>query len=50
MSKFEYMTFVSNTAKYKITHLQVAPPILIMLSKRYEEHKDLDLSSLGNIV
>jgi len=50
MSKFEYLPFVSNIAKYKITHLQVAPPILIMLSKRYEEHKGLNLSSLCNIL
>ena len=34
---------------YKITHLQVAPPIMIMLSKRPETPK-YDLSSVTDIL
>jgi 4-coumarate--CoA ligase len=45
MKQFVYPDFLTNIQKYKITDLQVAPPILIMLSKRPETAK-YDLSSV----
>jgi len=49
MQKFVYDDFLSCIQKYRITHLQAAPPILVMLDKRPETSK-YDLSSVKNIL
>lgn len=49
MQKFEYTEFLRIIQDHKITHLQVAPPIMVMLSKRPETAK-YDLSSVKNIL
>lgn len=49
MQKFVYEDFLKCLQKYRITHLQTAPPILVMLDKRPETSK-YDLSSLKNIL
>lgn len=49
MKQFNYPEFLGCIQKYKITHLQVAPPILVMLVKR-PETKKYDLSSLKGML
>jgi 4-coumarate--CoA ligase len=49
MKKFAYEEFLHVIQTYRITHLQVAPPILIMLDKRPETWK-YNLRSLENIL
>ena len=49
MQKFVYDDFLQSIERFRITHLQAAPPILIMLSKR-EETSRYNLSSLRNIL
>lgn len=49
MQKFSFEDFLDVIQKYSITHLQVAPPILIMLDKRPETAK-FDLRSVKNIL
>jgi len=49
MKKFVYEEFLSVIQTHKITNLQVAPPILIMLDKRPETGK-YDLSSVNHIL
>ena len=49
MKQFVYSEFLRCIQEYKITHLQVAPPILIMMNKR-PETKNYDLSSLKSIL
>ncbi|KAI1612733.1 hypothetical protein EDD37DRAFT_664153 [Exophiala viscosa] len=49
MQKFVYEDFLNCIQKYRITHLQAAPPILVMLDKRPETSK-YDLSSVKNIL
>lgn len=49
MQKFVYEDFLKCIEKYRITHLQSAPPILVMLHKR-PETSNYDLSSLKNIL
>ncbi|KAJ5681833.1 uncharacterized protein N7477_001773 [Penicillium maclennaniae] len=49
MQKFVFEDFLGGIQKYRITHLQLVPPILIMLDKRPETRK-YDLSSLKNIL
>jgi 4-coumarate--CoA ligase len=49
MENFVYADFLSIIQNQKITHLQVAPPILVMLSKRPETAK-YDLSSVTDIL
>ncbi|KAJ5697823.1 hypothetical protein N7488_011507 [Penicillium malachiteum] len=49
MDKFVYEDFLTVIQKFHVTHLQVAPPILIMLDKRPETAK-FDLSSVKNIL
>lgn len=39
MKKFEYEEFLKVIQTHRITHLQVAPPIMVMLSKRPETVK-----------
>jgi 4-coumarate--CoA ligase len=45
MRQFNFEEFLRIIEKYKITHLQVAPPILVMLNKRPETAK-YDISSI----
>lgn len=49
MKQFVYPEFLQAIQDYKITHLQVAPPIMVMLSKRPETAK-YDLSSLQSLL
>lgn len=49
MESFGYETFLKNIQQHKITHLQAAPPILVMLSKR-PETSNYDLSTLRHIL
>lgn len=49
MAEFHYESFLAAIARYRITSLQVAPPILVMLSKRPETSR-YDLSSLREIL
>ncbi|KAF2746113.1 4-coumarate-CoA ligase [Sporormia fimetaria CBS 119925] len=49
MRSFNYVKFLGNIQKYKVTHIQTAPPVLVMLAKR-PETKEYDLSSLQNIL
>ncbi|KAK4570487.1 hypothetical protein LTR86_002567 [Recurvomyces mirabilis] len=49
MQQFVYSDFLQHIQDYKITHLQVAPPIMVMLTKR-PETKDYDLSSLKGML
>lgn len=49
MKSFVYADFLRFIQSYKITHLQVAPPILVMMNKR-PETANYDLSSLKGIL
>jgi 4-coumarate--CoA ligase len=49
MKKFEYAAFLRVIERYQITHLQVAPPILVMLGRRPETVK-YNLSSVKHIL
>jgi 4-coumarate--CoA ligase len=49
MRKFEYAAFLKVIQRYRITHLQVAPPIIVMLARR-PETKNYDLSSLKYVM
>ncbi|KAA6414732.1 MAG: 4-coumarate- ligase [Lasallia pustulata] len=49
MKAFNYVEFLRHIQSHKITHIQTAPPVLVMLGKR-PETKDFDLSSLQNIL
>lgn len=48
MAKFQFEDFLANIQRYRVTHLQVAPPIIVMLTKRPETTR-YDLSSLRHI-
>jgi acyl-CoA synthetase (AMP-forming)/AMP-acid ligase II len=49
MEKFAYEEFLRCIETYKVTHLQMVPPILVMLSKRPETSK-YDISSVKHIL
>lgn len=49
MKKFEYEPFLQTIQDQRVTTLQIAPPIMIMLSKRPETFK-YDLSSVTDIL
>ncbi|KAF2865819.1 4-coumarate-CoA ligase [Massariosphaeria phaeospora] len=49
MRSFNYTKFLANIQRHRITHLQTAPPVLVMLAKR-PETKDYDLTSLQNVL
>lgn len=49
MRSFNYSKWLSHIQNHGITHIQTAPPILVMLAKR-EETRKYDLSSLVNIL
>ncbi|KAL7944899.1 acetyl-CoA synthetase-like protein [Trichoderma barbatum] len=48
MPKFHYEDFLATIQRYKITQLQVAPPIIVMLAKRPETAR-YDLSSVRSV-
>lgn len=49
MRTFSYTEFLKHIQNHRITHIQTAPPVLVMLAKR-PETKDYNLSSLQNIL
>jgi 4-coumarate--CoA ligase len=49
MKEFRYEEFLHTIGRYKITSLQLAPPILVMLSKRPETAR-YDLSSVKDVL
>lgn len=49
MTEFRYEDFLFVIGKYKITSLQIAPPILVMLSKRPETSR-YDISSVKDVL
>ncbi|EPE06687.1 4-coumarate- ligase [Ophiostoma piceae UAMH 11346] len=49
MGEFRYEDFLHSIGKFKITSLQIAPPILVMLSKRPETQR-YDLRSVRDIL
>ncbi|KAI6881737.1 4-coumarate-CoA ligase [Hortaea werneckii] len=49
MRAFNYTEWLSHIQNHRITHIQTAPPVLVMLAKRPETEK-YDLSSLENIL
>ena len=49
LKQFVYSDFLQTIQDYKITHLHIAPPILVMLSKR-PETKDYNLGSLNYVL
>lgn len=49
MREFAYDKWLANVQNHRITHIQTAPPVLVMLAKRPETDK-YDLSSLVNIL
>lgn len=49
MKEFRYEDFLFTIGRYRITSLQIAPPILVMLSKRPETAR-YDLSSVKDVL
>lgn len=49
MKSFSYAAFLGHIQQHRITHIQTAPPILVMLAKR-PETLQYDLGSLKNIL
>ncbi|KAF2702859.1 acetyl-CoA synthetase-like protein [Pleomassaria siparia CBS 279.74] len=49
MRSFNYIKFLENIQKHRITHIQTAPPVLVMLAKTPDTRR-YDLSSLQNIL
>ncbi|KAK3707633.1 hypothetical protein LTR37_011981 [Vermiconidia calcicola] len=49
MRTFNYSRFLGHIQQHKITHMQIAPPIIVMLAKRPETEK-YDISSLVNLL
>ncbi|KAF2448522.1 acetyl-CoA synthetase-like protein [Karstenula rhodostoma CBS 690.94] len=49
MRSFNYSKFLENIQNHRVTHIQTAPPVLVMLAKR-PETKNYDLGSLKNIL
>ncbi len=49
MTEFRYEEFLYNIGRFKITSLQIAPPILVMLSKRPETQR-YDLRSVRDVL
>ncbi|KAK5164451.1 uncharacterized protein LTR77_009657 [Saxophila tyrrhenica] len=49
MRSFNYRNWLSHIQNHHITHIQTAPPILVMLAKR-PETQEYDLSSLVNVL
>jgi acyl-CoA synthetase (AMP-forming)/AMP-acid ligase II len=49
MRSFNYRQWLSHIQNHRITHIQTAPPVLVMLAKR-PETQEYDISSLVNIL
>lgn len=49
MRSFSFDGFLANIQRHRVTHVQTAPPVLVMLAKR-PETAAYDLSSLRNIL
>lgn len=49
MRSFNYSAFLQHIQTHRVTHIQTAPPVLVMLAKR-PETSSYDLSSLVNIL
>ncbi|KAI9679141.1 MAG: hypothetical protein M1822_007351 [Bathelium mastoideum] len=49
MRSFNYVQFLKHIQQHRITHLQTAPPVLVMLAK-HPETKNFDISSLQNVL
>lgn len=49
MRAFNYAEWLSHIQNHRITHIQTAPPVLVMLAKR-PETQNYDISSLVNIL
>ncbi|KIY01017.1 uncharacterized protein Z520_03683 [Fonsecaea multimorphosa CBS 102226] len=49
MAQFHYVEFLKHIQSHAITHIQTAPPVLVMLAKR-PETENYDISSLRNIL
>ncbi|OCK74966.1 4-coumarate-CoA ligase [Lepidopterella palustris CBS 459.81] len=49
MRSFSFTKFLQHIQNHKVTHIQTAPPVLVMLAKR-PETSNYDLSSLKNIL
>jgi acyl-coenzyme A synthetase/AMP-(fatty) acid ligase len=49
MKQFQYEEFLRTIQEQKVTHLQIAPPIMVMLSKR-PETANYNLSSVTDIL
>jgi long-subunit acyl-CoA synthetase (AMP-forming) len=49
MKAFVYRDFLQGIQDYRITELQLAPPVLVMLSKR-PETKEYDISSVAHVM
>ena len=49
MRAFNYAQWLAHIQNHKITHIQTAPPVLVMLAKRPETAR-YDVSSLVNIL
>ncbi|EED18480.1 4-coumarate-CoA ligase, putative [Talaromyces stipitatus ATCC 10500] len=48
MEKFDFLTVLKNVEKYRISHLQLVPPVVVMLAKS-SEVKKFDLSSVRSV-
>jgi acyl-CoA synthetase (AMP-forming)/AMP-acid ligase II len=49
MARFHYVDFLRHVQAHRVTHLQTAPPVLVMLAKR-PETATYDIASLRNIL
>ncbi|KAF2455571.1 4-coumarate-CoA ligase [Lineolata rhizophorae] len=49
MRTFSFQPFLSHMARHRITHLQTAPPVVVLLAKRPETARH-DLGSLRNVL
>lgn len=49
MRTFNYRRWLEHIQNFKITHIQTAPPVVVMLGKR-PETREYDISSLKNIL
>lgn len=49
MSQFVYEDYLKTIQDFKITHLQLAPPVLVMMAKR-PETKNYDLQSIQSVL
>ncbi|KPI38339.1 putative acyl-coenzyme A synthetase [Cyphellophora attinorum] len=50
MGKFVFEDYLRYIEKYKITHMQTVPPVIVQISKRTELTKKYDLTSVKHIM